>query len=157
MIGERPATLESTILHTKFFVPRWRSRQVRRTRLVEALERGVEAKLTLVSAPAGFGKTTLLAEWLATNPTDGRLIAWLSLDSGDSHPATFWMHLVAALQTAAPDVGASAAALLQSSPSAPASSFLPGLLNQLSGLRGELVLILDDFHVIESPDVQEGL
>ena len=101
------------LLETKLYVPRRRRGLVPRPRLSERLDRGAEAKLTLVSAPAGFGKTTLLAEWLAAAPADERSAAWLSLDQGDNHPASFWTYLIAALQTAAPGVGASALALLQ--------------------------------------------
>ena len=86
-----------------------------RPRLSERLDRGAASKLTLVSAPAGFGKTTLLAEWLASAPsaTGERSAAWLSLDRGDNDPASFWTYVIAALQTVAPGVGASALALLQ--------------------------------------------
>ena len=101
------------LLETKLYAPRPRPSLVHRPRLSERLNRGVESKLTLVSAPAGFGKTTLLAEWLASVPADGRSAAWLSLDQGDNEPASFWTYLIAALQTVAPGVGASALAMLQ--------------------------------------------
>ena len=90
------------LLETKLHVPRRRRGLVARPRLSERLSRGAESALTLVSAPAGFGKTTLLAEWLAAAPADGRSVAWLSLDQRDNDPAVFWTYLVAALQTAAP-------------------------------------------------------
>ena len=105
------------LLETKLHVPRWRRSLVARPRLSERLSRGAESALTLVSAPAGFGKTTLLAEWLAAAPFDGRSVAWLSLDQRDNDPALFWTYLVAALKTAAPGVGAGALALLQPRPS----------------------------------------
>src|SRR6266571_1333231 len=89
------------LLETKLHVPRWRRGLVARPRLSERLSRGVESALTLVSAPAGFGKTTLLAEWLAAAPAGGRSVAWLSLDQRDNDPASFWTYLVAALKTAA--------------------------------------------------------
>ena len=101
------------LLETKLYVPRPRRGLVARPRLIERLNRGAESKLTLISAPAGFGKTTLLAEWLAAAPADGRSAAWLSLDQGDNQPASFWTYLIAALQTVAPGVGASALSLLQ--------------------------------------------
>ena len=90
------------LLQTKLYAPRPRPGLVPRPRLSERLSRGVESKLTLVSAPAGFGKTTLLAEWLASVPADGRSTAWLSLDQGDNEPASFWTYLIAALQTVRP-------------------------------------------------------
>src|SRR5438067_8200964 len=104
----------SPLLETKLYVPRPRRRLVPRPRLRERLDRGTESKLTLVSAPAGFGKTTLLAEWLTAAPAGQRSATWLSLDQGDNHPATFWSYLIAALRTAAPGVGAAALSLLQS-------------------------------------------
>src|SRR5437870_9592024 len=106
--------MTSPLLETKLYIPRSRRGLVPRPRLSERLDRGVEAKLTFVSAPAGFGKTTLLAEWLATAPADLRSAAWLSLDQGDNQPGSFWTYLITALRRAAPGVGAGALALLQS-------------------------------------------
>jgi LuxR family maltose regulon positive regulatory protein len=93
------------LLETKLYVPRLRRGQVGRPRLNQRLGRGAEAKLTLVSAPAGFGKTTLLAEWLAAAPVGERSAAWLSLDEADNQPGSFWTYAVTALQTVAPGVG----------------------------------------------------
>ena len=87
------------LLRTKLHIPTARRRQVGRTRLLERLDRGVESRLTLVSAPAGFGKTTLLAEWLAASATNERRTAWLSLDQSDNQAACFWPYLIAALRT----------------------------------------------------------
>src|SRR5665647_796194 len=86
------------LLETKLHVPRGRRGLVARPRLRERLSRGSESALTLVSAPAGFGKTTLLTEWLGAAAADGRFAAWLSLDQRDNDPALFWSYLVAALQ-----------------------------------------------------------
>src|ERR671937_2733524 len=102
--------LPSPLLETKLYVPRRRRGLVPRPRLTERLNHGTESKLTLVSAPAGFGKTTLLAEWLA----DTRAAAWLSLDPSDNQPAVFWTYLIAALQTVVPGLGALPLPLLQS-------------------------------------------
>src|SRR5260370_20759028 len=88
------------LLETKLHIPRWRRGLVARPRLSERLSRGAESALTLVSAPAGFGKTTLLAEWLAAAPADGWSVAWLSLDPRDNDPLLFLTYLVAALTTA---------------------------------------------------------
>src|ERR1700722_3384416 len=101
------------LLETKLHVPRSRRSLVARPRLSERMSRGAESALTLVSAPAGFGKTTLLAERLAAAINDKRAVGWLSLDQRDNDPALFWTYLVAALNTAAPAVGAGALALLQ--------------------------------------------
>jgi len=144
------------LLETKLHVPRRRRGLVARPRLSERLSRGAESALTLVSAPAGFGKTTLLAEWLAAAPADGRSAAWLSLDQRDSDPALFWTYLVTALKTAAHGVGAGALSLLHSSqPSIEA--VLATLLNDLHAVSNDVVLVLDDYHVIDARDVHDGM
>ncbi len=144
------------LLETKLHVPRRRRGLVARPRLSERLSRGAESALTLVSAPAGFGKTTLLAEWLAAPPADGRSAAWLALDQRDNDPALFWAYLVAALKTAAHGVGASALSLLQS-PQPPIEAVLATLLNDLGAISNDVVLVLDDYHVIDARDVQDGM
>ena len=144
------------LLETKLHVPRWRRSLVARPRLSERLSRGAESALTLVSAPAGFGKTTLLAEWLAAAPADGRSVAWLSLDQRDNDPALFWTYLVAALKTAAPGTGAGALSLLQP-PEPPSEAGLVTLLNDLDAISNDVVLVLDDYHVIDARDVQDGM
>jgi LuxR family maltose regulon positive regulatory protein len=144
------------LLETKLHVPRWRRGLVARPRLSERLSRGAESALTLVSAPAGFGKTTLLAEWLAVAAADGRSVAWLSLDQRDNDPALFWTYLVAALTTAAAGVGAGALSLLQSL-QPPSEAGLATLLNELDAISNDVVLVLDDYHVIDARDVQDGM
>jgi LuxR family maltose regulon positive regulatory protein len=114
----------------------------------------------LVSAPAGFGKTTLLTEWLAARPaapTSQRSVAWLSLDTGDNDPASFWTYLIAALQTVAPEVGASAITLLREPQPLPIRTVLTTLLNDLGAIASDLVLVLDDYHVIDAREVQDGM
>src|SRR6266851_9176163 len=145
------------LLETKFYVPKWRRGLVPRPRLSERLNRGAESKLTLVSAPAGFGKTTLLADWLAAVAVDGRTVTWLSLDQSDNHPASFWTYLIAALQTAEPHIGASAISLLQSPQPPPIEAVLTLLLNELGGMSADLVLVLDDYHVIDARDIHDGM
>ena len=115
---------------------------------------GPTSKLTLLSAPAGFGKTTLLSAWLATVD---RPAAWLSLDQGDNDPASFWAYVVAALQSVAPGVGASTLALLQERQPPPIEHVLTTLLNELGAAESDIVLVLDDYHVIDSRDVQDGM
>jgi len=144
------------LLETKLHVPRGRRGLVARPRLSERLSRGAESTLTLVSAPAGFGKTTLLTEWLAGAPAEGRSAAWLSLDRRDNDPALFWSYLVAALQAASAGVGAGALLLLQSSQT-PIEAVLATLLNDLSASSDDVVLVLDDYHVIDARDVQDGM
>jgi LuxR family transcriptional regulator, maltose regulon positive regulatory protein len=144
------------LLETKLHVPRPRRALIARTRLSEALSRGAESGLTLVSAPAGFGKTTLLAEWLAGAPRDGRSVAWLALDQRDNDPTLFWTYLLAALNRAAPGVGTRALSLLQP-PRPPIDTVLTTLLNDLDALPDDVVLVLDDYHVIDARDVQDGM
>ncbi|MBA2697058.1 MAG: helix-turn-helix transcriptional regulator, partial [Actinobacteria bacterium] len=129
-------------------------------RLSERLDRGSASKLMLVSAPAGFGKTTLLAEWLAAGPaapTDERSAAWLSLDRGDNDPASFWTYVVAALRTVEPGIGASTVALLQERQPPPIETVLTTLLNDLAAITSDIVLVLDDYHVVDAQDVQDGM
>ena len=146
----------SPLLETKLHVPRRGRGLVARPRLSERLSRGAESALTLVSAPAGFGKTTLLTQWLAAAPADGRSAAWLSLDQRDNDPSLFWPYLVAALKTAAHGVGASALSLLQS-PQPPMEAVLATLFNDLHAVSNDVVLVLDDYHVIDARDVQDGM
>lgn len=146
----------SPLLETKFHVPRRRRGLVERPRLSERLNLGRETTLTLVSAPAGFGKSTLVTEWVANAPAAGFASAWLSLDQRDNDLTLFWAYLVAALQTAAPGVGAGALSLLQSAQS-PMEAVLATLLNDLNSISNDVVLILDDYHVIEAQDVQDAM
>ncbi|HLZ21178.1 MAG TPA: LuxR C-terminal-related transcriptional regulator [Ktedonobacterales bacterium] len=145
------------LLETKFYVPRWRRGLVPRPRLSDRLNRGAESKLTLVSAPAGFGKTTLLADWLAAVAVDGRTVTWLSLDQSDNHPASFWTYLIAALQTAESHIGASAISLLQSPQPPSIEAILTLLLNELSAMSMDVMLVLDDYHVIDARDIHDGM
>jgi LuxR family maltose regulon positive regulatory protein len=154
------SAVPAALLETKFYVPRARRDLVPRPRLAERLDRGSASKLTLISAPAGFGKTTLLTEWLAAGPAapaDRRLAAWLSLDRGDNNLASFWTYLIAALRTSAPGVGEDALGMLRAPGSQPIETVLTTLLNDLSAIAGDIVLVLDDYHVIDARDVQDGM
>lgn len=93
------------VLETKLFTPRWQAGMVARPRLIDRLNAGADRKLTVVSAPAGFGKTTLLAEWIAQRSAADPPIGWLSLDAGDNDPALFWGSFVRALRRTAPELG----------------------------------------------------
>jgi LuxR family maltose regulon positive regulatory protein len=147
--------MPAPLLDTKLFLPVPRGGVVPRPRLSRRLERGAAAKLMLVSAPAGFGKTTLLAAWLAQGA--GRPVAWLSLDEGDNGPETFWTYVIAALRTVVPDIGENELALLASSQPPPIHLLLTTLLNDLSALETDVVLVLDDYHLIESRDVHDSM
>ena len=148
--------MTTPLLETKTRVPTRRRGLVARSRLTERMGRAGDSALTLVSAPAGFGKTTMLTDWLRTGPAGGRLTAWLSLDPGDNDPALFWSYFIAALQTAAPGVGQGALALLPSSES-PTEAFVVTLLNDIAGLSDDIVLVLDDYHVIEDAHIRDGM
>jgi LuxR family maltose regulon positive regulatory protein len=152
----REAVVASPLLETKFHVPTRRRGLVARTRLNERLCRAGESALTLVSAPAGFGKTTLLTDWLTTAPTNGHATAWLSLDRSDNDPALFWAYFIAALKAAAPGVGNGALALLPSTQS-PTEAFVVTLLNDLAAVSIHVVVVLDDYHVIEDPDIRDAM
>jgi LuxR family maltose regulon positive regulatory protein len=110
----------------------------------------------LVSAPAGFGKTTLLAEWLAPDVDKGEPIAWLSLDRRDSDPTVFWSYVVAAVRKAVTDVGTDALSTLQSTPEA-LEAVVTSLVNDLEALADDVVLVLDDYHVVESVEVHDSM
>ena len=133
-----------------------RASLVPRSRLSERLEEGTERKLTLVSAPAGFGKTTLLSVWASDLPSS-RSVAWLSLDAADNDPARFWRYFVTAVDRLQPGSGETALALL-GSPQAPrVEAILTTLLNELADLEADAVLVLDDYHLIESRAIHEAL
>jgi LuxR family maltose regulon positive regulatory protein len=148
--------MSTTILATKLFIPPPRSKIVLRPRLIERLNEGLSAsrKLTLISAPAGFGKTTLVSEWVAD--CDQKVV-WLSLDEGDNDPACFLAYLVAALRTISENIGAGALALLQSPQPPSSESILTTLLNEITAIPDNFVLVLDDYHVIDSKPVDEAL
>src|SRR5215216_1241455 len=146
--------MSTPILATKLYVPPPRPKVVSRTRLIERLNEGLHRKLTLISAPAGFGKTTLVSEWVAgcERPT-----AWLSLDEGDNDPARFLAYLIAALQQIAPNIGAEVMGLLQSPQPPPAASILTDLLNEITAIPDHFILVLDDYHVIDSKTIDQAL
>jgi LuxR family maltose regulon positive regulatory protein len=101
--------------------------------------------------------STLLADWLAAVAVDGRTVTWLSLDQSDNHPASFWTYLMAALQTAEPHIGASAISLLQSPQPPPIETILATLLNELTRISHDFMLVLDDYHVIDAGEIHNGV
>ncbi len=144
------------LLATKFYFPPGRQNLVSRSRLIERLQQGVQCPLTLVSAPAGYGKTTLMSEWRAGV---GRSIpaAWLSLDTNDDDPAHFLTCLIGALETIKPGQCEAARALLQSPQPPSGQSILTVLLNELGQSDQPFVLVLDDYHYIAAQPVHEAL
>jgi LuxR family transcriptional regulator, maltose regulon positive regulatory protein len=144
------------VMATKLYVPRLRGGLVTRPRLTERLRKGGESRLTLVSAPAGFGKTTLLVEWLGPTLGASRPVAWLSLDAADSEPVSFWTYVVTALQAAVPDVAAGALEVIASS-HMPIEVVLTLVLNELAATPNDVWLVLDDYHLVASDDVGDGV
>ncbi len=147
------------ILATKLFNPPASPNIVIRPRLVDRLNQGLNRKLSLISAPAGFGKTTLAREWAESCCRDKPALrtAWLSLDEEDSDLDRFLTYLVAALRTAAPEVGEGVMGLLQSSQPLATEPILIALLNDITTLSSKIILVLDDYHVIDSQPVDEAL
>jgi LuxR family maltose regulon positive regulatory protein len=148
--------LANPLVETKLYLPRLRRSLVARPRLSGRLSRGSEATLTLISAPAGFGKTTLLTAWLSAAATENRSVAWLSLEESDRQPTTFWTYVITALQKAVPGVGASVLPLPQSA-QPPIETVLAAVLNELAAVRNEVDLVLDDYHLVDGPDVRVGM
>ncbi len=144
------------LVETKLHIPSPRRNLVARPRLQARLAGAADAKLILVSAPAGFGKTTLVTAWLSTVADDGAAVAWLSLDERDNDPALFWSYVLAALESAVPGLGANARALLDS-PDTPPDAVLATLVNELHGVDRDVFVVLDDFHVIDHHDIHEGV
>jgi LuxR family maltose regulon positive regulatory protein len=143
------------LLVTKLFPPPARPNRVRRRRLTELLDEGLRGQLTVVTAPAGYGKTTLLSAWAEECPLP---VAWVSLDPGDNDPARFWSYVIAALQALRPEVRAVSdlpSGLAGRQPAAePASrEAVTLLINVVAAMREQLILVLDDYHVISAEPV----
>jgi LuxR family maltose regulon positive regulatory protein len=168
------------LLTTKLFVPPTRANLVLRPRLTAQLQAGLQGKLTLIAAPAGFGKTTLLSAWLAHQRLEARdwrleesslasspqplasRVAWVSLDSADNDPLRFWSYVIAALDSLAPGVGAPALALLQSPQPPNIEVILTTVLNAFSACYAvpavaDVVLVLDDYHAITAAAIHRAL
>jgi LuxR family transcriptional regulator, maltose regulon positive regulatory protein len=144
------------ILATKLYIPPTRLELVPRPRLIERLNEGLHRtpSVTLISAPVGYGKTTLVSEWIACCE---RPAAWLSLDEGDSDPERFFVYLVAALQTLPTNTGEEVSSVLQASQLLPIETVLAGLLNEITAFPYQFTLVLDDYHLIDSKPVDNAL
>src|SRR5512132_4321920 len=145
---------QDVLLATKLHVPRPRPGFLSRPRLLERLAEGVAGDLALVCAPAGFGKTALLADWARRSQ---RPVAWLSLDPGDNDPARFWRHVAAALDRVCPGIAEQIAPLL--SPSAPPSfeGLVTALINELAAQPEQVLLVLDDYHLVDAQPVHASV
>jgi len=154
--------LATPILRTKLYVPPPRPQAVLRPRLIARLNEGLHRKLTLIASPAGFGKTTLISEWGARS---GRQVAWLSLDAGDGEPVRFLTCLVSALQTLTlngvkgipADTRHSVMSVLESPQPPPIEAILPALLNEVSAIPFDFILVLDDYHLVDNKQVDAAL
>jgi len=146
--------MSTQILATKLYTPALRPGSVPRARLIDRLNAGKHGKLTLISAPAGFGKTTLITAWLANNKHEA---AWLSFDEGENDAVRFLIYIVAALQTVEPEIGVDILNLLESPQPPLIDSLLTPLLNQLAAIPHEFVLVLDDYHVLDSHEIDRAL
>ncbi|MEI6360910.1 MAG: LuxR C-terminal-related transcriptional regulator [Actinomycetes bacterium] len=148
--------MASTLVGTKLAVPQLRTALVQRDRLTRLMEAGAEASLMVVSAPAGFGKTTVVACWLARASTQPRAVAFVSLDETDTQATSFWLYVVTALNSSTSGVGAGVLPLLAAGQ--PASrTLLTTVLNEIADLPIDVDLILDDYHRAEGPEVAEGM
>ena len=147
--------LSDPLVSTKLRPPEARPKLVSRPRLIEKLEPEADRRLTLVSAPAGFGKTTLLGAWAEERAARGHPVAWLSLDEGDNDPARFLSYLVAALGAAEEGIGESILAALRSPEPSQIEALTATLVNDMAALPGELDLVLDDYHLIDSESVHK--
>jgi len=152
MTSTDPVAEGNLLLTTKLHPPRRRRTLIARPRLRDLATRTRHPALTLVSAPAGFGKTTLVADWFAGE----RTTAWLSLDPRDDDPERFWTYVLAALATVTPDLSSDTAALLQGR-RAPLETVVATLINDLETASQDIVLVLDDYHVINAPEIHDSV
>lgn len=147
----------SLLLATKLLPPRLPSGLIDRPRLIALAEHAEDKRLTVIKAPAGFGKTSLALAWLNQLRTSGAHVAWLSLDTDDDEPARFLHHLAQALRHACGNVGASAIGLTAEASLVPAQSIVATLINELVEVDDEVYLFLDDYHLISLPVIHEVL
>src|SRR5262249_30373441 len=149
-----PAPERDALLATKLHIPRPCANFLTRPQLLERLNGATARELTLVCASAGFGKTTVLGGWARRSQ---RPVAWLSLDRADSDPARFWRYVAAALDRLRPGVHQQVAALLRSPQQPPLEAVVTVVVNELTTLPGQIVLVLDDYQLLDTPSVHHSL
>jgi len=142
--------MATSILATKLYIPPPRPKVVPRPRLIERLNDGPHRKLTLISAPVGYGKTTMLSEWI---PQSERCVTWVSLDDGDNDPVRFWAYFIAALQMLDAEIGRNALALMRTPRLPSFEAILTTLLNEIAAFPEDFALVLDDYHVMDAKPV----
>jgi LuxR family maltose regulon positive regulatory protein len=151
------------LLKTKLHIPHRRPDTVPRSLLIKQLNERIQRKLTLIIAPAGYGKTSLASEWIHALQSDtaeapfNNWITWLSLEEADSEPMHFLSYVIAALQQVAPEIGVGAFSLFEMAQSPPINTILNELINDIAGLDYNIMLVLDDYHVISHPEIHEAL
>ena len=148
--------MPTPVLATKLYIPSSRTGVVVRSRLIEQLNKGLSSSraVTLISAPAGFGKTTLVSEWVLGCKQS---VAWLSIDEGDGDLKRFLGYLVAALQTIAPEIGMGVLSALQAPHMPDIESLLTTLLNEIDSIPNNFMFVLDDYHMLDSKPVDQAL
>ena len=146
--------MKNQLLATKFFIPPKQPNWVSRPRLMQMLDGALSCKLTLLSAPAGFGKTTLVSDWVSQVEQP---VVWLSLDKEDADPKRFWQYFITALQVVSQEIGAISLGMLQHGNQAPGDFLLTTLINELAAVPEPFIMVLDDFHLADMPQINEGL
>lgn len=149
-------SMTTPLLTTKLYIPPTCRDIISRPRLIEQLNKSISRKLTLISAPAGFGKSTILSAWVE-QVRMGTRVAWLSLDDGDNELIRFLTYFIAALQTAVNEIGQGALVALQSPEMVNIEAALTVLINEIAEIPEDIVLILDDYHVIESLPIDQAM
>ena len=148
--------MDTPLLSTKLFVPPARTGLVPRPRLMKRLDAALGSPFTLVSAPAGFGKTTILTQWAATIKPPMR-VAWVQLDEGDNDPVRFWDYFIAAVKTLAQSAGSDVSAMLHSPQGYTTEAVLTTLLNDVASTPEDFVLVMDDYHLIKAEAIHSGV
>jgi LuxR family maltose regulon positive regulatory protein len=154
---DESSLFQDQLLATKLFIPSTSHELIARPRLIELLNRSLDCPLTLVSAPAGFGKTTLLSTWVLSLPTEHPRIAWISLDEGDNEPVLFWMYVLTALDAQQPGLCTQLITYLQTQQIPPLRSVLQTLINRIAEQHESFLLILDDYHLITEQTIHTNL
>lgn len=154
--GSLESQVEAPLLSTKLFVPQPRPGLVARPRLVERLNEALSFPLVLLSAPAGFGKTTVIAQWIASNEPQIP-VAWFQVEEADNDPVRFWDYFIAALRTVKPDIGETASVMLHSPEPYSTESVLTVLVNDITAISSDFAVVLDDYHVIVTEAIHAGM
>ena len=141
------------LIETKLQAPSMRSTLVERTELMAELDAVMESRIAVVAAPAGFGKSTLIGQWVKARQAEGLAVGWLSIDSQDDDLSRFLSYLVAAINRADPAIGDDLLALMHSSPVVPFDTVMTGLANSLAARKGHLILVLDDCHLLHNSEI----